>query len=120
MGHEGGPLRAECKPDPPIEREQPMHADHRQELRLRQQCHDHTEPRLRRRRRVGRGRRLQARAMSAGRRAVHPALFGTAMRAWRARQGLAAMEFAMTVPVLVILLSGVISLGAVMWAKMQV
>ena len=42
------------------------------------------------------------------------------MRAWRARQGLAAMEFAMTVPVLVLLLWGVISLGAVMSAKMQV
>jgi Flp pilus assembly protein TadG len=43
-----------------------------------------------------------------------------AMRVWRARQGLAAMELAITAPAVVLLISGVISVGSVMWARMQV
>jgi Flp pilus assembly protein TadG len=45
---------------------------------------------------------------------------GTAKRVWRARDGLAALEFAVTLPVLTYLVAQVVALGSLMLADMQV
>lgn len=49
----------------------------------------------------------------------HPLLRG-AIRAWRAKDGVAALEFAVVAPVLLFFVAEAFSLGSLMWAKMQV
>ena len=49
-----------------------------------------------------------------------PSSFGNAKRAWRAREGVAAVEFAVVSTFLLLLLAGTVSLGSLLWAKIQV
>ncbi len=48
-----------------------------------------------------------------------PLLNGT-IRAWRAKDGVAALEFAIVLPVLLFFVAEAFSLGTLFWAKMQV
>ena len=50
----------------------------------------------------------------------HPSSFKNAKRAWRAREGVAAVEFAVVSTFSLLLLAGTVSLGSLLWAKMQV
>ncbi len=50
----------------------------------------------------------------------HLPWLGRAIRAWRAKDGVAALEFAVVAPVLVFFVAEAFSLGSLMWAKMQV
>lgn len=47
-------------------------------------------------------------------------LLNGAMRAWRAKDGVAALEFAVVAPVLLLFVAEAFSLGSLVWAKMQV